>query len=127
MAAFNRCIFFGNLTRDPEVRYVKNGESTVCTFTLAVNHRGGQGDETLFLDVVAWNKLAEVASQYLVKGGTALVEGRLVIRKYDTKDGEKRTATELVASDIRFLGGKGASSPTPVVENEVSDEELVPF
>jgi single stranded DNA-binding protein len=61
----------------------------------------------MFIDIVAWDRLGEICNQYLKKGMSALVEGRLVIRKYDDKDGNKRTAVEVVASDMQMLDSKG--------------------
>ena len=129
MASYNRIILVGNLTRDPEIRYVDGGGKAVTKFSLAVNRRTKQGDETMFLDVVAWEQLGERCNQYLRKGAAALVEGRLTIRNYDDKDGNKRKAVEVVASDVQFLSAKGGStSPAaaaPADEGEVEDE--VPF
>jgi single-strand DNA-binding protein len=113
MASYNRIIVAGNLTRDPEIRYVDGGGKAVTKFSLAINRRTKQGDEVLFLDVVAWEQLGERCNQYLKKGQSALVEGRLAIRNYETSDGEKRKAVEVVASDVQFLGSKtvGATAP----------------
>ena len=104
--SFNRITLVGNLTRDPEIRYIESGKA-VTKFALAVNRRTKQGDETMFIDIVAWDRLGEICNQYLKKGMSALVEGRLVIRKYDDKDGNKRTAVEVVASDMQMLDSKG--------------------
>ena len=105
--SYNRIILVGNLTRDPEIRYVDGGGKAVTKFALAVNRKTKGGDETMFVDVVAWDRLGEICNQYLKKGMSALVEGRLVIRKYDDKDGNKRTAVEVVASDMQMLDSKG--------------------
>ena len=105
--SYNRIILVGNLTRDPEIRYVDGGGKAVTKFALAVNRKTKGGDETMFIDIVAWDRLGEICNQYLKKGMSALVEGRLVIRKYDDKDGNKRTAVEVVASDMQMLDSKG--------------------
>jgi single-strand DNA-binding protein len=105
--SYNRIILVGNLTRDPEIRYVDGGGKAVTKFALAVNRKSKGGDETMFVDIVAWDRLGEICNQYLKKGMSALVEGRLVIRKYDDKDGNKRTAVEVVASDMQMLDSKG--------------------
>jgi single-strand DNA-binding protein len=137
--SYNRIVLVGNLTRDPEIRYVDGGGKAVTKFALAVNRRTKTGDDTMFIDVVAWDRLGEICNQYLKKGMSALVEGRLAIRKYETKEGEKRTAVEVVASDMQMLdkksGGNGdggsysrpaASSDAPGgAEEEVADE--IPF
>jgi single-strand DNA-binding protein len=105
--SYNRIVLVGNLTRDPEIRYVDGGGKAVTKFALAINRKTKGGDETMFIDIVAWDRLGEICNQYLKKGMSALVEGRLVIRKYDDKDGNKRTAVEVVASDMQMLDSKG--------------------
>ena len=108
--SYNRIVLVGNLTRDPEIRYVDGGGKAVTKFAIAVNRKTKQGDDTMFVDIVAWDRLGEICNQYLKKGMSALVEGRLAIRKYDDKDGNKRTAVEVVASDMQMLDSKGRSS-----------------
>ncbi len=108
--SYNRITLVGNLTRDPEIRYVDGGGKAVTKFALAVNRKAKGGDETMFVDIVAWDRLGEICNQYLKKGMSALVEGRLAIRKYDDKDGNKRTAVEVVASDMQMLDSKGRSN-----------------
>ncbi len=108
--SYNRITLVGNLTRDPEIRYVDGGGKAVTKFALAINRKTKAGDDTMFVDVVAWDRLGEICNQYLKKGMSALVEGRLAIRKYDDKDGNKRTAVEVVASDMQMLDTKGRSN-----------------
>jgi single-strand DNA-binding protein len=108
--SYNRIVLVGNLTRDPEIRYVDGGGKAVTKFALAVNRKTKQGDETMFIDVVAWDRLGEICNQYLKKGMSTLIEGRLAIRKYETKEGEKRTAVEVVASDMQMLDSKRMSN-----------------
>ena len=108
--SYNRIVLVGNLTRDPEIRYVDGGGKAVTKFALAVNRKSKGGDETMFVDIVAWDRLGEICNQYLKKGMSALVEGRLAIRKYDDKDGNKRTAVEVVASDMQMLDSKGRAN-----------------
>lgn len=107
--SYNRVILVGNLTKDPEIRYIASGMGVV-KFTIAVNRRTKSGDETTFVDVVAWDKLAETCNTYLKKGMSALVEGRLVIRSYDDKDGVKRKATEVVIDSMQMLDRKDGGS-----------------
>jgi single-strand DNA-binding protein len=102
---YNKIVLVGNLTRDPEIRYLSSGAGVV-KFALAVNRRSKQSDETMFIDVIAWDKLGEICNQYLKKGMSVLVEGRLAIRSYDDKEGVKRKAVEVVASDMQMLGAK---------------------
>ena len=102
--SYNRVILVGNLTRDPEIRYTQSGKG-VTKFTLAVNNPRNK-EETTFVDVVAWDRLGETCNTYLKKGMNALVEGRLVIRSYDDKDGNKRKATEVVIDNMQMLGSR---------------------
>ncbi|MDA8387536.1 MAG: single-stranded DNA-binding protein [Nitrospiraceae bacterium] len=106
---FNKVIFAGNLTRDPELRYSAQG-TPICNFSLAVNSRVKQAsewkEETLFIDVVVFGKQAEPCSQYLSKGRPALVEGRLRERRWE-KDGQQRSKFEVLAQGVRFLGSPG--------------------
>ncbi len=104
----NKVILIGRLTRDPELKYTPNG-TAVATFTLAVNRKFNR-DETDFIDIVAWRGLAENCANYLGKGRMAAVEGRLQVRTFEGKDGQKRKATEVVADDVRFLD-KGGGAP----------------
>jgi len=103
--SYNKIVLVGNLTRDPETRYLATGAG-VTKFALAVNRRTKQGDETMFIDIVAWDKLGEICNQYLKKGMSTLIEGRLAIRSYDDKDGIKRKAVEVVATDMQMLDSK---------------------
>ena len=102
--SYNRVILVGNLTRDPEIRYTQSGKA-VAKFTLAVNNPRNK-EETTFVDVVAWDRLGETCNTYLKKGQNTLVEGRLVIRSYDDKDGNKRKATEVVIDNMQMLGSR---------------------
>ena len=110
--SFNKVILVGNLVRDPEIRYVASG-AAVTKFTLAVNRRSKQQEETDFIDVVAWDKLGEICNTYLKKGSSCLVEGRLSVRSYDdakikdeTGKPIKRKAAEVVANTMQMLGSK---------------------
>lgn len=109
MSSFNQCILMGRLTRDPELRHTPSGKA-VAGFRLAVDRNDGEKTSD-FIDIVAWEKRAELAQKYLSKGRLALIIGRLQMRQYDAQDGTRRTVYEVVASDIRFLsdgnnGGK---------------------
>ncbi len=103
--SYNRVILVGNLTRDPEIRYTASGKG-VAKFTLAVNNPRNK-EETTYVDIVAWDRLGETCNTYLKKGSSTLVEGRLVIRSYDDKDGNKRKATEVVIDNMQMLSSRG--------------------
>lgn len=117
----NRIVLVGRLTADPELRYTQSGIA-VGRFTLAVDRpfANQQGDrDTDFIDIVVWRKQAENCANYLQKGAMAAVDGRLQIRSYETQDGQKRRATEVVADRVEFLerprrgpGGAGDQSPS---------------
>lgn len=130
----NRIILIGRLTRDPEMRYTPSGKS-VSSFSLAVdrpyvNQQGNR--ETDFIDVVVWGKLAETVVNHLGKGRLVAVDGRLQIRSYETQDGQKRKAAEVVAETVRFLdrpkaGGPGQDLDSLGSEVKFGGEEEVPF
>jgi len=109
--SYNHITLVGRLTRDPEIRYVQSG-TAVTSFSIAVNRRTKQGEEAMFVDIVAWDspgrKLAEICNTYLKKGMSVLIDGRLAIRSYETKEGEKRKVTEVVANDMQMLDSRGS-------------------
>jgi single-strand DNA-binding protein len=113
MAGVNKAILIGNLGRAPELRSTTSGQP-VANFTLATtetwNKRDGSGKEekTEWHRIVAWGRTAELCAQYLAKGRTVYVEGRLQTREWTDKEGQKRYTTEIVAQTVQFLGGKGA-------------------
>lgn len=117
----------GNLTRDPELRYVPSG-APVATFGLAVNRRfvtrdGEKKDEVCFVRVVVFGKQAESCSQHLNKGRLVFIEGRLQYRSWEQQDGQKRSTLDIVADRVQFLGGP---RPSPETEetSEAPKEEL---
>ena len=105
----NQIVIMGRLTRDPELRHTPNGVA-VASFTLAVDRgyapRDGGERQTDFIDVVAWRNTAEFVSKYFVKGQMAAVTGRLQIRDWTDKDGNKRRSAEIVAENIYFTESK---------------------
>ncbi len=107
----NKAIIIGNLGSDPEIRTISSG-SRVTTLSVATNRRwtsstGEMQEETQWHRVVAWNKLAEIAEQYLKKGDRIFVEGRIQYRQWEDQNGQKRYSTEIVALDLVMLGGRG--------------------
>jgi len=113
MSSLNRVILLGNLGKDPEVRYTQGG-TTVANLRIATNERrpdgnGGWKDETEWHSVVLFGKQADLAKQYLSKGRTVLIEGSLRTRQWQDKEGQKRWSTEIVAQNMRFVGGRGAA------------------
>lgn len=117
MAGVNKVILVGNLGRDPELRYTKNGQA-VANFSLATteqwNSRDGQREErTEWHRIVAWAKTAELCSQYLSKGRSVYIEGQLRTRDWEDRDGNKRQTTEIHAQTVQFLGGRGGAGGGP--------------
>ena len=138
----NKVILVGRLARDPEVRYTQSGKA-VASFSLAVSRRfsrnSDQQNTADFIPIVAWEKLAEICGNNLIKGSQVLVEGRMQVRNYDAQDGSKRYVTEVVAQDIEFMGSKpvrgaddhAAAAPAFGGANsfgsEVLPDEEIPF
>ena len=108
MASFNRVILVGNLTRDPELRYIPSG-TAVSEIGLAVNDRVKRNDqwvdETTFVDITLWGRTAEVANEYLSKGAPVLIEGRLKLDTWE-KDGQKRSKLRVVGERMQMLGSR---------------------
>jgi single-strand DNA-binding protein len=144
-ANINRVIIAGNLTRDPAVKFLASGTAT-ADFGLAVNRKwrdkdGQQQEEVTFLDIEAWGKTAELVGQYLSKGRSCLVEGRLRLDQWeDQKTGQKRSKLKVVAESVQFLGGReearkedgehmrpdGRRDAAPVSEPVGADDEDIP-
>ena len=111
MASVNKVIIIGNLGRDPEVRYTPNG-SAVCNVSVATTRSwtnkdsGDKVEETEWHRVVFYDRLAEIAGEYLKKGRSVYVEGRLKTRKWQDKDGAEKYTTEIIAEEMKMLGGR---------------------
>jgi single-strand DNA-binding protein len=148
LANLNRTFLIGRLTKDPEIRSTTNG-TPVANFTIAINRRyrsqtGEIKEETTYVGIVAWQKLAELCRQYLAKGRAVLVEGKLQNRNWETEDGQKRSTLEVRADRIEFLDretrSEGAATaaepaeagavpeayPEAIADNGKSDDDL-PF
>jgi len=129
MANLNRVFLIGNLTRDPELRYVPSG-TAVVSFGLAVNTpifrpNSEPKEDVCFVRVVVWGKQAESCKQYLTKGRSVFVEGRLIYRSWE-QDGKTRSTLEVRADRVQFLGGprrdEAAGTPAAVEERVAADE-----
>jgi single-strand DNA-binding protein len=116
MAGINKVILIGNLGQDPEVRYTPDG-TAVATFSIATSLEwsdrgtGEKKQKTEWHRIVAWRKLGEICGEYLSKGRQVYVEGRLQTRSWEDKDGNRRYTTEVVATDVQFLGPKEPAGP----------------
>lgn len=132
----NKVILIGRLGREPELRYMANGEA-VCNFSVATSEswkdKNGQRQEaTEWHNVTMYRKLAEVAGKYLTKGSQVYLEGKIQSRKYQGKDGIERTAYEIIANEMKMLGGNSqAAQEQPKYPqgnaNPVDGLEDVPF
>jgi len=125
MANLNKVFLMGNLTRNPELRYTPGG-TPVTEFGLAVNRVWTGKDkqrheETVFVDVTLWARLAEIASEYLSKGRPVFIEGRLQLDQWETPDGQKRSKLRVVGETMQFLGARGESGSKAPPEGEQWD------
>jgi single-strand DNA-binding protein len=114
MANYNRVILAGNLTKDPELRFVEvdGGDIPVCSFGLAVNRVRSKSEEVDFFDISAWRELGETIANYKKKGDPILVEGRLQYRTWEAQDGSKRSKVDVVADNVQFLGRRDGGDDT---------------
>lgn len=140
MANVCKIILIGNLTREPELKYAASG-TAVCSFGMAMNHKYGEREEVCFLDVTAFGKLGELASEYLAKGRQAYVEGRLRHNTWESQDGQKHSKHVVIAETIQFLGARDAApakprgpsalptvaAPTPAHREPDVEEDDIPF
>ena len=129
----NSVIIMGRLTRDPELRRTQGGTS-VTSFTMAVDRdfKSQSGEkETDFIDVVAWRNTGEFAAKYLAKGRMAAVEGRIQVRDWQDKDGNRRKSVEVVADNVYFADSKRDIKPQESREDqefdEIEDDGDLPF
>lgn len=125
--SLNRVQLIGNLTRDPELRYTPSG-TAVCSFGLATNRSwntdsGEKHEETEFHRIVAWNKLAELCSQFLVKGRKVYVEGRLQTRSWTGQDNQQRSTTEIVIDDMILLDSQGRTGASSAASSEKEESK----
>jgi single-strand DNA-binding protein len=125
--SLNKCMIIGNVGRDPEMRYTPNG-SAVTSFSVAVSRQwtGQEGlqKETEWFNVVAWNKLAELCSQYVKKGSSVYVEGRMQTHSWDGTDGQKHYKTELIAQTVTFLDSKASGTGQRPTEGAAGEDDL---
>lgn len=122
MVNLNRVFLVGRLTRDPELRYVPNG-TPVTNFGIAVNRRfrmqsGEWKEDTCFINIVTWSRLAELCGEYLHKGSLVFIEGRLQSRSWEVEEGQKRTAIEVRADRVQFLDKMSDKMPSEPIEEK---------
>lgn len=118
MSDFNKYICTGRVTRDPQVRFTTSG-TAVCDLGLAVNQKFKDKETTTFLDVTLFGRTAEVAAQYLTKGKSVLIEGRLQLDTWDDREsGQKRSKLKVIGETMTMLGGGGGKSDRPEQRTE---------
>lgn len=131
MASVNRVILVGNLGRDPETKYLPSGDA-VCSISIATTESwkdkgGAKQEKTEWHRVSLFRKLGEIAGEYLKKGSQVYIEGRLEYREYE-KDGQKRYSTEIIANEMKMLGGKpDGESRAPSKRASDADDSEIPF
>lgn len=134
-ASLNKVIMIGNLTADPELQYTSSGTART-RFSIAINRQykdksGQLQEDVTFVPIVAWGSQAENCANYLSKGRSVAVEGRLRISTFETQDGEKKKMVEVVAQNVQFLGGPRTSDSAGTIpakdERPASGDEEVPF
>ncbi|EDZ64935.1 single-strand binding protein [beta proteobacterium KB13] len=123
MPSVNKVILMGNLGRDPEVRFMPNGDA-VCNFSIATtdswkDKAGERQEKTEWHNIVMYRRLAEIAGEYLKKGRPVYLEGRLQTRKWQTKEGQDRYTTEVIADSMQMLGGRDGA---PAQESQTSSQ-----
>ncbi|MED5262487.1 MAG: single-stranded DNA-binding protein [Myxococcota bacterium] len=132
MAGINKAILIGNLGRDPELRYTQNGQA-MANFTLATTESwtdktsGQKQERTEWHRIVAWGRTAEICAQYLSKGRTVYIEGRIQTREWEDKEGQKRWTTEVNAQTVQFLGGpRGADAEGTPADTSAAPASTAP-
>ena len=128
----NKIFLVGNLTRDPELSTVGAESTSVCRFAIAVNRRSSANKETDFFNITAWRALGENCAKFLKKGSKVAVNGEIQIRNYEDKEGNKRTAVDVVASEVEFCDRKGDNpsssyDQTNNVEMKPIADDSLPF
>ena len=125
----NKVILMGRLTKDPELRYTNN-KTPVCSFTIAVNNGYGEKQQTDFINCVAWNKTAEFVTKYFAKGKMIIVIGRIATRSWETQDGKRAYATEVVAKEVSFGESKTSpqlNTPQTAAQPPMQDDDFTPL
>ncbi len=122
MAGYNHCCFVGNLGRDVELKYTQAGKAVANT-VIAVNEKWGGEDHTEWVNLVLWERLAEVLAEYGKKGSQILVAGRLQTREWEDNDGNKRKTAEVLVRELKLLGGRQQAAE----DRQPGDDNGVPF
>lgn len=127
MASYNKVVLLGNVTRLPDVRNLTGSSTTVATTGIAVSKKYKDKEEVLFIDIVVFNKLAEIMGMYVTKGTPLLVEGRLSFRQWE-QDGQKRSKHEIIVENFQIIGERREQSNNVISKNEIqepNDNEMI--
>jgi len=127
----NRCDFIGRLGRDPEIKYTQGGVA-ICNFSIAVSDsyqdkNGVKQEKTEWINLMAWSKLAEICGQYLRKGSKIYASGRLQTRKWEDKNGDAKSTTEIVIADMQMLDSKPQGQQQSNEKQRPEPEDSIPF
>ena len=129
MASLNKVLLMGNLTRDPELRFTAGG-SALTKFGLAVNRKYKQGEEwkedVCFVDITVWGKQAETCAEYLSKGKSVFIDGRLNFSSWESKEGQKRNKLDVVANSVQFLGNAVSGGASQENLSDSQDDQQMP-
>lgn len=118
----NRCEFIGRLGKDPETRFMPNGDA-VCNFSIAVGWKSKEKEGTEWVRINAYKQLAEICGKYLAKGSQVYISGRFKTRKWQDKEGQDRYSTEIEADQMQMLGGKSEVAAEPAREHAKAKQD----
>lgn len=126
MANYNHVVLMGNLTKDPDLKYTQSG-TPVCNFTIAINSffkdkTGNKQENAIFVPVTVWNKQAETSAEYLKKGRSVLVDGRINQERWEEQDGKKRSRLSVTATTVRFIGTNPKAKDGTVPEETQAEQ-----
>lgn len=122
----NKVILMGRLTRDPEMRHTNSG-TPVTTFSIAIDNGYGDNQRTDFVNCLAWNKTAEFVTKYFTKGKMIIVIGRITTRSWETQDGKRAYATEVVAQEVNFGESKSSQQAATQPPMQDDDDDFTPL
>lgn len=122
----SKVILMGRLTRDPEMRHTNSG-TPVTTFSIAIDNGYGDNKRTDFVNCIAWNKTAEFVSKYFAKGKMIIVIGRITTRSWETQDGKRAYATEVVAQEVNFGESKSSQQTATQPPMQDDDDDFTPL
>lgn len=122
----NKVNLIGNLTKDPELRYTKNNIA-VASYTIAINTRYGEQQETNYINITTWGKSGEFIKKYFTKGQAIAITGRLKNKNYEDSQGVKHYGMEVITEEIEFVGAKKEESKEDFTPNFDLDDDILPF